>query len=170
MSVTITRSKGKYGIRSEALRGLFFLLRLHHHFTELHRNCTVLLRAAPVHGDKKAVRLRVPPLPAPYLPAAKRSRATRPPPQALCQPCPGRGGPGQTWHDLILRVPGGPRSRRARPCLIGGEVPGPPRRKQRPTARPGRNSGTAGGARGAAPCALQTAEALRPRGKRPQGL
>ena len=53
----------------------FFMLQVHHHYTKLHRNCTVLHRAAPVHGDNKAVRPAGPP---PLGPCVQRGKQSGP--------------------------------------------------------------------------------------------
>lgn len=67
----------------KALRGLFFGW------------CAVLFRAAAVRGDKKAVRPRVPPLPAPYL-LQQSAAGLRAPPRGRCaSPARGAKAPGR---------------------------------------------------------------------------
>ena len=91
----------------KALRGLFFRM--------VRRS---IPRCSRARGQKSGAPAGPPPSGSVFA-AAKRSRASRPPPRALCQPCQGRKGPWQTWHDLILRGRGAALS--SAPALfIGG--------------------------------------------------
>ena len=116
----------------------FFMLQVHHHYTKLHRNCTVLHRAAPVHGDNKAVRPAGPP---PLGPCVQRGKQSGPrlraPPAGRASALAGDPSPWPAPAAFNVARPWGAALSSGPALSMGGVVPGPPRRKQWPTARPG---------------------------------